>query len=207
MYKWLEAWRAKKAGDRERCKKILKEVTAGYTSCTDMPPCAMLPELVEIYPNAKVIIVTRDPDRWWASMEEHLTKVLPWWGPFLMPLAARGRWFPDFANIWLEDVDELVGGRDKWGPQIMIKHNEMCRTLVPKDRQLEYSLDQGWEPLAKFLGVPVPENEPFPKVNEAAEGTKVATRMLGEVLVRWACLLSAVGGGLYAGLRYYSEVY
>jgi hypothetical protein len=122
-----------------------------------------------------------------------------------VPLATRGRWFPDFARIWQADVDDLVGGRDKRGPVIMLKHNEVARTLVPKEHQLEYSLDQGWGSLAEFLGKPAPVDELFPNVNEAAEGGKVAARILGEVLMRWVCLLSTVGGSLCVGLRYYQR--
>ena len=45
----------------------------------------------------------------------------------------------------------------------------MIRGLVPKERLLEWSVDEGWEPLCKFLGKPVP-NEPFPRVNAATGG-------------------------------------
>ena len=41
------------------------------------------------------------------------------------------------------------------------------RALVPEGpRRLEYRLGQGWEPLCTFLDKPVPQNVPFPHVNE-----------------------------------------
>lgn len=43
----------------------------------------------------------------------------------------------------------------------------MVRGLVPKQNLLEWSVEDGWEPLCKFLGKPVPK-EPFPRVNDAA---------------------------------------
>lgn len=43
----------------------------------------------------------------------------------------------------------------------------MIRGLVPKDRLLEWSVEDGWEPLCEFLGKTVPD-EPFPHVNSAA---------------------------------------
>lgn len=43
----------------------------------------------------------------------------------------------------------------------------MIRGLVPKERLLEWSVEDGWEPLCSFLGKPVP-GEPFPHVNAAA---------------------------------------
>ena len=36
------------------------------------------------------------------------------------------------------------------------------------DRVLVVDVKQGWEPLCAFLGVPVPEDEPFPHVNDTA---------------------------------------
>lgn len=43
----------------------------------------------------------------------------------------------------------------------------MIRGLVPRERLLEWTVEDGWEPLCEFLGKPVP-NEPFPHVNAAA---------------------------------------
>lgn len=43
----------------------------------------------------------------------------------------------------------------------------MVRGLVLKERLLEWSVEDGWAPLCKFLGKPVPD-EPFPHVNAAA---------------------------------------
>lgn len=42
---------------------------------------------------------------------------------------------------------------------------------VPRQRLLVFNLSQGWEPLCKFLGKPVP-NKPFPHVNDRQEWVK-----------------------------------
>lgn len=47
----------------------------------------------------------------------------------------------------------------------------MIRGLVPKERLLEWYIDDGWEPLCEFLGKPVPDVE-FPHANAAAGGWK-----------------------------------
>lgn len=44
----------------------------------------------------------------------------------------------------------------------------MIRGLVPKERLLEWTVEDGWEPLCEFLGKLVPD-EPFPHINAAAE--------------------------------------
>ena len=32
-----------------------------------------------------------------------------------------------------------------------------------------YELSEGWEPLCRFLEVPVPERKPFPRLNDTAQ--------------------------------------
>ncbi|MBN9571469.1 MAG: sulfotransferase family protein, partial [Alphaproteobacteria bacterium] len=48
------------------------------------------------------------------------------------------------------------------------RHNEEVRRVIPKDRLLVFQASEGWEPLCRFLGVPVP-GEPFPKTNTSEE--------------------------------------
>lgn len=43
----------------------------------------------------------------------------------------------------------------------------MIRGLVPKERLLEWTVDEGWAPICRFLEKEIPE-EPFPHVNDAA---------------------------------------
>ena len=48
------------------------------------------------------------------------------------------------------------------------EHIEEVKALVPEDRLLIFSVDQGWEPLCKFLGVDVANSE-FPNVNDRTQ--------------------------------------
>lgn len=50
---------------------------------------------------------------------------------------------------------------------VVSEHCNMIRGLVPKERLLEWKVEDGWEPLCKFLGKPIPD-EPFPHVNTGA---------------------------------------
>lgn len=47
-------------------------------------------------------------------------------------------------------------------------HIEAVQAEVPAERLLVFEVGQGWDPLCRFLGVPVPDGEPFPHVNERA---------------------------------------
>ena len=41
-----------------------------YRSAVDWPVCAFYRELAERYPQAKVILTMRDPERWYSSVME-----------------------------------------------------------------------------------------------------------------------------------------
>jgi hypothetical protein len=43
------------------------------------------------------------------------------------------------------------------------------KRTVRSDRLLVYEVSEGWGPLCAFLGVPVPESKPFPRLNDTAE--------------------------------------
>ena len=45
------------------------------------------------------------------------------------------------------------------------KHVEDVKAHVPSDKLLIFEATEGWGPLCKFLGVPVP-SEPFPHLNK-----------------------------------------
>lgn len=72
----------------------------------------------------------------------------------------------------------------------------MIRGLVPKERLLEWYIDDGWEPLCKFLGKPVPPPDvPFPHANAANGGWKSREEQCNK---RWVdqAFLNLIMGGL-----------
>lgn len=81
----------------------------------------------------------------------------------------------------------------------------MIRGLVPKERLLEWSVEDGWEPLCRFLGKPIPD-EPFPHANAAAGwagqemriGNKYILGALRNVLV-----ISTVVAGVWGLFQYF----
>jgi hypothetical protein len=47
---------------------------------------------------------------------------------------------------------------------VFAQHYERVRRTVQADRLLDYRVQEGWEPLCRFLDVKVPD-EPFPRLN------------------------------------------
>jgi hypothetical protein len=57
-------------------------------------------------------------------------------------------------------------------------------------------LGEGWGPLCKFLGVPVPD-EPFPRTNDAVAADRYATKVLLKVFAVWVGIFSVAGAMVY----------
>jgi hypothetical protein len=55
------------------------------------------------------------------------------------------------------------------------EHNSSVRRLVPREKLLEYSVSEGWEPLCAFLGKKIPD-VPFPRMNDQSEYVLVCRR-------------------------------
>jgi hypothetical protein len=136
-----------------------------------MPGCMFYRELAEKYPEAKVILTVRDPERWYDSVRQtiHLLgNTFPEWTVLLLLLSPRQHVFQRMLDRLR---DRLFRGRFEdraFAIEVFNRHNEQVRRDVPADRLLVYEVSQGWGPLCAFLGVPVPEGKPFPHLNDAA---------------------------------------
>jgi sulfotransferase family protein len=136
-------------------------IFAGYSSTTDYPACLYWRELANAYPKAKLILTKRDKQKWFESTQATI---------FSEAMSARIRGTP------IEPFFEKTVWRD-FGARIHDRafmtayfddHNAAVEAGVAKKRLLVYDVAQGWDPLCKFLGVPVPDAA-FPKVNSREE--------------------------------------
>ena len=59
-------------------------------------------------------------------------------------------------QLFIDDFDHVV--------DVFRKHDEAVKDYVDPDRLLVYEVSEGWEPLCRHLGVPIP-NEAFPRTN------------------------------------------
>jgi len=142
---------------------------AGYRATVDLPSCLFYREQLEKYPEAKVILTVRDPDRWYDSARQTIyfaRTAFPRWAAVVNPRMLVFQRMLD--RLW----ERLFRGRFEdraFAREVFNRHNEQVRRDVPADRMLVYEISQGWGPLCAFLGVPVPEGKPFPHLNDAAE--------------------------------------
>lgn len=133
----------------------------GYAATVDFPASNYWRELAVAYPDAKVLLSLRDPDRWFTSTQETI------FSPTLQGLQAGTKW----GRMIKATIDDHVGGKMNDRVSLIEAfnfHNEAVRAAFEKDRLLVFEASQGWGPLCSFLGVAEPE-EPFPNVNSKEE--------------------------------------
>lgn len=66
--------------------------------------------------------------------------------------------------------------------------------MIPQSQLLEYDVRDGWEPLCKFLDVPIP-NEPFPRENDSEATRELYIGQMAYGLFHYAMYLTAVAAG------------
>jgi len=179
-------WQAAYRGEPVDWRSFL----AGYRACVDWPACTFYRELMEAFPDAKVLLSVRDPDRWYESARETIyafPSITPRW---LRWVASPLRAILDTSKpIW----EKVFDGRfeDKaYAISVFEAHVAEVKRVVPPERLLVYEVTQGWEPLCEFLGVPVPD-EPFPRLNDRDEMLK-RIRMIKRVRVAGPVVLGAL---------------
>lgn len=133
----------------------------GYHSTTDYPACSYWRELADHYPEAKVVLTTRDADSWFDSVSETIFSEKMMGSLAGSPVEAmmQGAIFSAFGDR----VADRAFMTD-W----FVRRNQQIIDALPPERLLVYSAREGWGPLCAFLGVPVP-GKPFPKINSRDE--------------------------------------
>ena len=168
---WMEALNAKfKHQNNVDWKRHFNKLLGHCGAVTDVPCVLFWQELLEAYPDAKVVLVEREQAQWGRSFKDLIEGALN-------PIATYVLRYTDpqwlgrinvLAATWIEaflGTTNLSKAQNAMIPAYR-EHYANIRATIPKDRMLEYQLGSGWEPLCKFLGKDVP-NVPFPKRNEA----------------------------------------
>jgi hypothetical protein len=146
-------------------------------STCDWPSARFYADLIEHYPETKVVLTVRDGESWVRSMRQTV------WGMFFADSVLRHvsdaracvdplwrRYIKLMSEMnWDPDRGAMAGdhGSDHGLAEIMERWNAQVIETVAADRLLVWNPAEGWDPLCDFLQVDVP-SEPLPRVNEAA---------------------------------------
>jgi hypothetical protein len=136
-----------------------------FQATVDFPASVVYKELMEAFPEAKIVHTVRDPERWYDSTYETIyqaNSLFPSWLRKVVPIVSH---FTQMERrlIWLNLFEGNFEDRQR-AIEIFHQHTEAVKSTVPADRLLIFNVNEGWEPLCQFLGVPVPDT-PFPHVN------------------------------------------
>jgi Sulfotransferase domain len=168
----LPLWESVAAGDPD-----WEEIFGDARSTVDWPSARYYRDLMDHYPDAKVLLSVRDGASWVRSMRQTV------WGIFhgdsvihhvsdaravIDPLWSR---YTTLMNriTWDEPTGALAGdtSTDEGLIAVMDRWNDAVKATVPAERLLVWFPTDGWEPLCNFLEVDVP-GEPVPSLNDTA---------------------------------------
>jgi hypothetical protein len=109
---------------------------------TDIPCTLFAPELLAAYPEAKVILTSRDIDPWFKSVLHSIEKARRSWLLTVMNLLhPDGRLLHFVAwKIWRTQWE---GDFERNGKRIFGEHNARVKKLA-EGRLLEFRVEQGW---------------------------------------------------------------
>ncbi|ORY80998.1 P-loop containing nucleoside triphosphate hydrolase protein [Protomyces lactucae-debilis] len=169
---------------------------SGYGATLDSPACEFVPEFLEAFPDAKVVLTVRDSDEaWWQSYMGTVGKIGEAFGFHRQKVALIPRLYnqaclaEEIAEYWRQKYCSDLEQQNS--AIVHSRHNAYIKEIVPADRLLIFNVKEGWQPLCDFLGVPVPKT-PFPHVNDTHGVNKIITTMQRLGLAMWALSL---GGG------------
>jgi hypothetical protein len=195
-------WQAATKGESVDWQEIFHE----YQATVDWPACTFYKELMATYPNAKVLLSVRDPEKWYESAKSTIYQVNQRRRTFFnsllfllfklmrpgivagVPMVNQLIWKGTFHDRF-EDKEYAIS--------VFNQHNEEVKNYVPPEKLLIYSVKDGWEPLCAFLGVPVPD-VPFPHLNdrESFPGNRMGQEIQKRVVRGTLVAAAAVGAFL-----------
>jgi len=136
----------------------------GFDATAGWPGCFLVEQQLAAFPEAPVLLNTRDAEGWVHSIDSAFTVLRP----------LRRLRFPRKLNMvdhTMSALEARMGGPfepELWraGYEAHIAEVASC---VPPEHLTAYELSEGWEPICRLLGTDIPER-PFPRGNSSKDG-------------------------------------
>jgi len=166
----------------------LKTVLSAYNANVDVPSACYWREILQIHPDAKVILTVRDPEKWYASCMDTVWSPGGFefhWSWTILPMFRRLQKMSKMYRERFLMAASKEGDVNTLPKKTVIEAYERyiadVKAVVPSKRLLVFKPTDGWEPLCNFLDLPLP-GKPFPHINDADELKKIFT------IGRWVCM-------------------
>ena len=180
------------------------EVFANYTATVDNPGCAVWPQLLAAYPNAKVLLTLhpKGPEAWYKSTKDTIYAGDSLWQFKLLQL-----FIPPFKKmgnmtrklVWQGILKGTMENKEA-ATQRYLEHIEEVKAVVPAENLLIFKVSEGWAPLCNFLEIEKIPTTPFPRVNDREQiKTYINNMMKGAYLILFlgALIFLALVYGIY----------
>ncbi|MGF1490031.1 MAG: sulfotransferase family protein [Prochloraceae cyanobacterium] len=152
------------------------EIFKDYKATVDYPGCSYYIQLMERYPDAKVILTVRDPEKWYESVFNTIyqlsLKIKQKSQNTETEISLHKQNLIRLFNVVVEQVFQKdFQGKfryKQYAIEVFNQHIAEVKQKVPAEKLLVYQVKEGWQPLCKFLDRPIPDNE-FPHLNDRGE--------------------------------------
>lgn len=156
--------------DEKKMDEMIRSIFDGYVATMDCPAAALVPEIMRAYPDALVVATTRDQKSWWRSMEHMNGLMSNWYMPLVVMWLNKTQGYGEWGAKFQQLSKWRYGAEGIREPTKTI-HEDILKEVVPAEKILWYHVKEGWEPLCKFLNLPIP-NQPFPHNNSKSDAEK-----------------------------------
>ena len=135
-----------------------EKILGNYDAVVGWPLSCFVDEVLEAYPDVKIVLMNRPVDSWAKSMRRTLVTRLTWpsW-KVLLPL--ENGVIRDCIQCGQRCLNTWTDAKP-WDEAALKlhyeEHNTHVRKVVSKERLLVYRAEDGWKPLCEFLEKPVP---------------------------------------------------
>jgi hypothetical protein len=187
-------------GSPER-QKVLRRLFDGWGATSDFPGCVFAADLMDMYPDAAIVLNQRRNGRAWL---ESMTGSLKFFStlPFLLIcfLWTTDRLHWRIHQIAGKVVAESSGVKEFYSAEFYDAHNRWVLDEAAKRgrKVLRWQAQDGWGPLCEFLGKDLPEDgRPFPHLNDAATMNTLKRVLVARGLISWGVLGGLVGWGAW----------
>lgn len=129
----------------------------GFSAAVDWPASAFWKEISVAFPEAVILLSTRSSESWWKSASETIFAVERSASPQSTMIDAV------LGARFTRDIHDRAAAIAAYEAM-----NADARATAPPDRFVDWTPKDGWAPICKALGVPIPD-APFPHANTTDE--------------------------------------
>jgi hypothetical protein len=191
--------------DRQLTLKRMAKLLDGYVVTADPPLSQLVPELMELYPEAVVICSTRDIDSWAKSITIISGLVKPLQQKFIFFWIKNVRWLPKMWGLLHKIFDERFGMQpdtEETAKLVWERNRKWLQEIVPNEKLFFADVKDGWQPLCQALNLPIPKDVEFPRLNDGKAMEEIFRSWAMRGLLIWAAIFGIFAIGVGFALKY-----